>query len=253
MRQKLKKAAALILTGALMSGTMAYGSSGQRTLKVLYDNIKIVIDGVEYTPKDANGAVVEPFICNGTTYLPVRGVAGAFGKEVEWDPMTSTVYLGDIDFDWLDQMGYADYETTSTKDSLTAIEKGTKAGDGMLYDRGISFCSSLQNVIKLNDGTYESYQEVSYLLNREYKTFEGTLCSLDSADKCHGIIEMYGDGELIYTSPPIAKGTKSTDFDLDVSDYKILKIRYELVNPPKKSVNIYMEAGIADARLSKSY
>ncbi len=44
MRQKLKKAAALILTGALMSGTMAYGSSGQRTLKVLYDNIKIVID-----------------------------------------------------------------------------------------------------------------------------------------------------------------------------------------------------------------
>ena len=207
---------------------------------------------MEYTPKDANGAVVEPFICNGTTYLPVRGVAGAFGKEVEWDPMTSTVYLGDIDFDWLDQMGYADYETTSTKDSLTAIEKGTKAGDGMLYDRGIRFDSSLYNVRKLNDGTFESYQEVSYLLNWEYKTFDGTLCAfLGTTDDYHAVIKMYGDGELIYTSPPLAKGTKSTGFSVDVSNYKILKIRFEVVNPISRGVNMHI--GLADARLSKSY
>ncbi len=253
MKGKIKKTTAVSLAAVLLTGSIAYGSQGQKSINVLYDDIKIIIDGIEYTPRDANGAVVEPFVYNGTTYLPVRGVAGAFGKEVEWDPQSSKVYLGDRDFDWLDQMGYVDYETTSTKDSLTSVEKGTKADDGIVYDRGISFCSSLQNVNKLNDGTYESYQEVSYLLNREYKTFEGTLCSLDSTDKCHGIIKMYGDGELIYTSPPMAKGTKSTDFDLDVSDYKILKIRYELVNPPKKSVNIYMEAGIANARLSKSY
>ena len=53
------------------------------TISVMYDNIKILIDGVEYTAKDVNGNVIEPFIYNGTTYLPVRGIANAFDKDVD--------------------------------------------------------------------------------------------------------------------------------------------------------------------------
>ena len=60
-----------------------------------YDNIKLVIDGATITPKDANGSTVEPFIYNGTTYLPVRAVGNALGKQVSWDGKTKTVYLGD--------------------------------------------------------------------------------------------------------------------------------------------------------------
>ena len=48
----------------------------------MYDNIKIFMDGEEVTPKDGNGQSVEPFIYNGTTYLPVRAVSNAIGKEV---------------------------------------------------------------------------------------------------------------------------------------------------------------------------
>jgi len=59
-----------------------------------YCDIKICIDGNYITPKDANGTIVEPFAINGTTYLPVRAVASALGKEVAWDGETSTVFLG---------------------------------------------------------------------------------------------------------------------------------------------------------------
>ncbi|MCI8539680.1 MAG: copper amine oxidase N-terminal domain-containing protein [Oscillospiraceae bacterium] len=59
-----------------------------------YRDIKICIDGQFITPKDVNGNVVEPFIYNGTTYLPVRAVGEALGKSVEFDSSTYTVYLG---------------------------------------------------------------------------------------------------------------------------------------------------------------
>ena len=66
-----------------------------RTLQATYMNIKLVVDGAPVTPKDAAGNAVEPFSCNGTTYLPVRAVASALGKEVTWDGNTNTVYIGD--------------------------------------------------------------------------------------------------------------------------------------------------------------
>ena len=71
------------------TGTPA-ASSGSRTEKITYRNIKIYLDGqlVETS--------AEPFIMNsnGTTYLPLRAVAGALGLEVGWDSATSTVSLG---------------------------------------------------------------------------------------------------------------------------------------------------------------
>ena len=44
-------------------------------------------------PTDANGDYVEPFIIEGTTYLPVRAIASALDLDVNWDEETSTVIL----------------------------------------------------------------------------------------------------------------------------------------------------------------
>ena len=76
---------ALALTVSASTGTV------QRTLS--YNDIKITLDGQEITPLDANGNSVEPFIIDGTTYLPVRGIASALGLDVSWDQTTKTVQL----------------------------------------------------------------------------------------------------------------------------------------------------------------
>lgn len=83
--------AATVLTGAVMTAT---ADEILQSVQIAYNNIKICIDGTFIEPKDAAGNVVEPFTLNGTTYLPVRAVAGAFGKDVDWDGNTNTVYLG---------------------------------------------------------------------------------------------------------------------------------------------------------------
>lgn len=216
------------------------------TISVMYDNIKILIDGVEYTPTDANGNVVEPFIYNGTTYLPVRGIANAFDKNVDWEPQTSTVVLGSKNYDWLDQMGYAKFETNYNLNTLTAWEAGTKATDGLKFDRGIKI-KLRYDTEESNDGTHSSYQNIEYLLNSNYNAFKGKMACIGGDQSV--IVKIYGDGNLLYTSPLLSTGAKTSDFDIDVSGYKVLKINASIPNltPWANQTTI----GIVEARLEK--
>ena len=67
-----------------------------KTIQVM-TGINIYMDDVKLTPKDSKGNSVEPFIYNGTTYLPLRAVAEALNKAVTWEGKTSSVYLGKHD------------------------------------------------------------------------------------------------------------------------------------------------------------
>ena len=82
----------VILAGLVFS-TTAFATNQTMQKDVTYRNIKIVVDNTKVIPADANGNYVEPFIIDGTTYLPVRAVANAFGKDVAWDDVTNTVSL----------------------------------------------------------------------------------------------------------------------------------------------------------------
>ena len=82
---------ALIL--ALSLGITASATSGTETVSISYRGITVVLNGAVLTPTDANGNAVEPFIMDGSTYLPLRAIAGALGLEVAWDNASSTVTL----------------------------------------------------------------------------------------------------------------------------------------------------------------
>ena len=60
----------------------------------VYPGIKIMIDEKEFVPKDANGDEVQPFVYNGTTFVPIRAISQAFGKEVSYNQRTNTAYIG---------------------------------------------------------------------------------------------------------------------------------------------------------------
>jgi len=78
-----------------MLGTPVFAQSLSKTIDILYKDIKIYVDGNLIIPKDAAGRIVEPFIYEGTTYLPVRAISEALGKTVEWDGTTNSVYIGE--------------------------------------------------------------------------------------------------------------------------------------------------------------
>ena len=74
---------------------VAYAASTTKHIEVTYDNIKVYKDNVLCETRDGNGTVVEPFIYNGTTYMPLRGTANLAGMDVTWDGLTKSVYLWD--------------------------------------------------------------------------------------------------------------------------------------------------------------
>ena len=72
------------LTLALMLGTAAAAAGDLSTISVTRD-VKVLVNGAVFTPRDANGKEVSVFAHEGTTYVPLRAVAEAFGLEVSYD------------------------------------------------------------------------------------------------------------------------------------------------------------------------
>ncbi len=62
-------------------------------IKAYFSDVKIALNGKILNLKDVNGKKVIPIIYEGTTYLPVRALANAFDKEVEYDSHTNTVII----------------------------------------------------------------------------------------------------------------------------------------------------------------
>lgn len=78
------------LVMALISTAFAAHS---RTDTLYFRDIKLMVNGELVEVTDSTGAKIEPFIINGTTYLPVGNVAKMVGYDVKWDGETSTVIL----------------------------------------------------------------------------------------------------------------------------------------------------------------
>ena len=72
--------------------TAGAGAVSQADVQLRPD-MTILIDGKEQTFYNAEGQEVQPILCDGTTYLPVRAVASALGLDVEWIQETSTIAL----------------------------------------------------------------------------------------------------------------------------------------------------------------
>ena len=158
----MRKAAKMICAGVAIaslsvSAFAAGGYTKQATLE--YDNIKIQIDGQQITPKDPNGKTVEPFIINGTTYLPVRAVADAVGCGVAWDGKNNTVLLntdGTVpDVSTTVQDKNTLYDKSGIKVTLVSVENGDKYVGGKKINIVVKNNSDRDIYLQTEDGSVD--------------------------------------------------------------------------------------------------
>ena len=170
-----------VLCCALLLSTGVTAASRSKDLTVTYNDIKLVVDGIPVTPKDANGATVEPFICDGTTYLPVRAIGEALGKPVKWDGNTKTVYIGNVP-------GADIYlpEACPPYESEYYKAPGYFKMMGQTYYHGF----------ELRDH-YNAY--AYFNLNGEYRTLEFDFGHVDDTSMYGSTFEIYLDGEYAQT------------------------------------------------------
>lgn len=88
LNDKIKGAVIGLLVGSTLTGGIAFAKSGSQWIEAVYSDIKLYVNG-----NKVDTSYNEPFIYNGSTYLPVRAVGEALGQFVEWDGNTKTVSI----------------------------------------------------------------------------------------------------------------------------------------------------------------
>lgn len=111
--QRMKDVCMGAVAAALIVGAAptAYAKVADMDIPVMFNNIKILVDGKELKTDK------EPFIYEGTTYLPVRAVGEAVGKNVAWDAVSQTVILGETEQKETEKELEQPEETASDNDS----------------------------------------------------------------------------------------------------------------------------------------
>lgn len=206
-KKKLFTALISIATVASLSVTV-FAKQITETATIVYNNIKIMIDGTEYNTE------VEPFIYNGTTYLPVRAVANAFGKDVDWDAENSTVIIGSSDVDYLNKLPYIDNDYENCQKATVSLVKN-------------GICLSQFGTSDLVRENKFPKQYVAYNLDGKYKKFVAEV--YNNKQNGEGAkVYFKGDGKkILYSMPAIEYSTPKTEIEVDVSGQNILYIEAE--------------------------
>lgn len=108
----------MILVGSF--GAFSYGNTVSKTLEAWYGTVRIIVDGENVTNK------IEPFVVDGTTYIPLRVVAETFNKNVDWNPSTSTATITDdltqVDDYYQTEILKRDVEIMSLRSQIERLE-----------------------------------------------------------------------------------------------------------------------------------
>ncbi len=217
MNKTLKGYVIGVLTTTIVTGGVALAKSVTETIEVTYDNIKVYKDNVLCETKDSNGNTVEPFIYNGTTYMPVRGTAQLADMRVTWDGASKSVYL----WDEMSEDGnlYAldvcpPYETESYTAYMTNDGKSFSMANKKYANGFVFYCGAKAHAY--------------FNLNGKYSSMEFELGHVDDSQMGDKTIRFYVDDKLVYEYEALASALpKNISIPLNYG----LQLRIESDNP----------------------
>lgn len=217
----------IILVTLLISSVSVFASGAiKKQLEVVYNDIKLVVDGkpVEFG-KDSAGNKIEPFIYNGTTYLPVRAVGEAIDKKVDWDGSTQTVYLGKKP----GEISYMTEEIEPYKNYSTKIynlnDPTTLKMSGKEYKTGYKL------------GGYSSAY-IMFNLNGQYSEIKGMIGATNWGYILSRTFDIYLDGDLYKT---ITVEPEKLPEEIIIPVKGVMQVKFE--SPYKSNGNTYVGFG----------
>lgn len=248
MKKRVQGLVAGMLMGAMLTSGMAFSKQISETAQLFYNNIKIYIDGGEIVPKDANGNIVEPFTMNGTTYLPVRAISNVFGKDVEWDGATQSIYIGEKDHtkpdNYLDRIQYTYFGERKAwsniyRNNFYRINGRISDYNDKIYTNGMLFYvvrgNSGENYVIENDvdnanvlidyplNSSYSYISGKVVLPKEINTTIETNKGINTSGQNFDVL-FFGDGKLL-TSTKSVNASMPFNFEADVNGVNTLTIK----------------------------
>ncbi|ASA25643.1 hypothetical protein B9T62_35885 [Paenibacillus donghaensis] len=217
-KDKVKGFVTGMLTTALFASLMgtAFAASGTlKSIKVVEGGIKLFVEGQLVKPLDASGNIVEPFIYDGTTYLPLRALSNALTKNekpVKWDPDTSSIYVGQAPV--AAQTDIAELEVYNTDGKVY------KETNYQILDKKVAIFNGL-----------DSNSYYTYILHSNYSVLNGQfivpytrLGDNDTSSLKFYSVDKKGN-ETLLKEYATSAGDETTDVDVNISGVEILKIK----------------------------
>jgi len=206
---KKKVILAILILAVFLSGVMtASAFSGNRKLDAYFKDIKVIVDGREVDLMDANGNPVEPFIVNGSTYLPVRGVVNAITGgtvAIEWDPINYRVLIGDCK---TGKVEIQDFVNTWGQ----SVGRSNSDGSYKFFNRGVE-------IVPYNSVIFDVSGSHSIPLEGRYSRITGAFTAQNYAYP----LSIYGDDVLLGTFVHNGPNDAPTIIDLPLIGVRTLK------------------------------
>jgi hypothetical protein len=232
MRKLLGQVLIFMVLITLITGVVYAANSYSKQLTVQYGVVKkMVIDGIDKTPTDPKN---QPFVYEGTTYVPLRYVSESLGKEVSWEGTTGTVFIGKnpAEADYLtDKKIYAqecaEYRIDNSLQSNKNFDNNFPS-DYIMTMASKQYAKGIAIDMGLHDEGY-----IIYNLNGEYSRLRG-LFGFDDR-YLDGIIEtniaFYVDNKLV-NSYTFKKGDLPKAIDVALNYGMQLKIVFTAESVP---------------------
>lgn len=207
-----------VVATTFLASTSVFGAPALKSIDAVFNNIKVVVDGITIQPKDSDGKPVEPFIVDGTTYLPLRAVATAFGKPVSWDQQTSTVIIGNNPkvsgriIPLQELIPYEGGESFTNREKLNSFNAYQETYQPAVND---FYASRYSRQSYEWVGTYYHDFNVTYLLKGNYTILKAKFAA-DDSDTSISNIKIYGDGKELY-SGTASRGEAPKNIELNVT------------------------------------
>ncbi|WP_069997292.1 copper amine oxidase N-terminal domain-containing protein [Cellulosilyticum sp. I15G10I2] len=154
--KKFKSYKVLCLTlglGIALSGTVLNAASITKSLKAVYSNIAISYNGQTKILSS------EPFLVNGTTYVPLRAVSEIMGANVNW--ANNTIYIASqtsSNVSTEQELAAKNFEIASLKQQLDVAKKELETFKGTGTEGSNLTTAAINNTLsKIKDTYYDDY------------------------------------------------------------------------------------------------
>ncbi len=166
----------LLTVGAACTLAVTSFAAGNMISISVDPTVKILVNGSEFKPKDANGNDVMTFIYNGTTYAPLRALAEAYGLEVGYDAarnMATVSEPGKV---------YDTEDDTPAVSSTTGNTILTKSGSGDSIIQSVEVVVPSRLIFRTSDTHHHAVKayfgdgdyDYDLLVNDSGSAYEGT-------------------------------------------------------------------------------
>ena len=206
----------MITMALIFALVMTVGANtGRRTetVNITYDNIKIVINGQPTTLRDLQGNPIEPFLMDGTMFVPISPLVRQFGYSSTYEASTRTLFIGPMPRPPAASL----FETVPSFQSSNTLGRATVNMLGNPYSGALRTNRQASSV-----GGQNGWSDRN--LNEQFVTITGTIGRIDGSGNGRSTISFIGDGREL-ASFNVDGNTRPFDVLVDVTGVTVLRIQ----------------------------